>query len=275
MRATFVLVLCSLAILSGTSDVGSEPAAEKAIAFGLPFKCSTTEEDESKSAVGAAKNCDERCLADSFKPGLSVALLGEAGICTAKTGDMCSFSFSHGPGGVTQLVGAEKCLAVRDDVELFKKHPFYIAVVGVDPAAVRIVLPNDDHSPLPKDAILWARQILDSLDLGIPASEPQLPGYRVSSPPQMLRVKNVVLFKFEFVRESHGHERALVLLVNNRLFRLGRHGCPGEYTFFTVNDKLHITFWDGSCGAGIVDKVVYDLSSGRPKLLYHNGVFGD
>jgi hypothetical protein len=271
MKVWLVVVLCSLAILSGGSDVTGEAVVKSGIAFGLPFKCPRMH--QVRGVVDATDNCKGRCLADSFKPGLSVALVGKTGVCRAKTGGMCTFNNSYGPAEVTQLVGTHRCLAVRDGESLFKNEPFCIAVVDVDPAAVRKVSPSHDRSSLPKDAILWARQLLESSESPDAVSDTQLPAYRVSEPPQVVRVKNVVLLKFELVQESRGQERALLLLVNNRLFQLGQHGCPSEYAFFTVHDKLLITFWDGSCGSGVVDKVVYDLSGEIPKLVYVNGAF--
>jgi len=268
------MTVLSLAILLGGTDVGSEPLTKQGIAFGLPLKC-TAEKYKGPSAVDSTDNCQGRCLADSFKPGLSVVLLRRTGTCKAKTGHTCTFSLSYGPEEMTRLVGTHQCLAVRDKETLFGRNSFQIAVVGVDPAIIRMVPQSDDQSPLPKDAISWARQLLEASEPSNPVPGMQRPPYRVRGRPHVIRVKNVVLLKFEFTRESHGHERALLLLVNNRLFRLNQYGCPGEYVFFTIDGKLHVTFWDSACGAGIVDKVVYDLSSDTPKLVYANGVVSD
>ncbi|MBM4326710.1 MAG: hypothetical protein FJ118_06045, partial [Deltaproteobacteria bacterium] len=89
-------------------------------------------------------------LADSVEAGNKVALISPRGVCTAKTA--YTFHYEH-PGGEdfesTLLKEAYQC-----------PTNLSVAMVGVDPTAIRLITPSDDNSAVTKDLQLRARRLL-------------------------------------------------------------------------------------------------------------------
>jgi hypothetical protein len=269
MRLAVMLVLCSLAIPSGAWSDCTEPVAKSDISFGLPFICGTTEKGKTESGVDSEDNCSGRCLADSFQSGLSVVLLGNGGVCRAKTGDKCTFDMT---GEVTQVVGTEECLAGLDQEEVLKNERFVIAVVGLDPAVVRLVSPSDDKSPLPKEIELSARRLLEPSE---PPADAHPAHILSDSPPRILRVKHLALVGFWSKEPAWPTAQGPpILLDNDRIFRL-QGWCTDSYVFFSVNYKLHLTYSNSCCSCGWNCRLVYDLSGETPKLVYSNDAFAN
>jgi hypothetical protein len=271
MRRAVMLALCLLAIPSVASSDCTELEAKSDISFGLPFTCGATEMGERNGADVSQDNCRGICLAEKFAPGLSVTLVGEKGICIAKTGDICSFNFPSGAEEVTQVVGTEDCLARLGAEELFKNERFRIAVVGIDCTAVRLESLEND-STLAKGIELNARRLVEP-------SKPSLDAHPATvlsdSPPRVLRFKNVTLLLFTSKEPAWPTAKGPpVMLYNNTVFRL-QGWCTDGYVFFLVNDKLYLTYWNSCCACGWNCQLVYDLSGETPKLVYTNGVFSD
>jgi hypothetical protein len=133
-------------------------------------------------------------------------------------------------------------------LEAVGECPGDLAVVGVDPAAIRVISPSEDHSPVPKELELKARRLLDSLDAFV---EEQWPISDSTS--RVVGTGQFALLLFECERRA-----AVVLLENNNLFKLeGR--CTKGHVFFAVGDRLHLTYWDSCCGCGSLNKLVYEL----------------
>jgi hypothetical protein len=239
MRVMFVRLIILLLFALGTCAYG-EPVEPTKLSFGLPFNCSEAE----------ASN--KLCLADKFVPGRTVVLINEKDVCNARTGT--AFTYEGHPGGAfeaTPLEGAEKCS------ELFS-----IAVVGTDPAVVGPIAQKYDQTPLPKDIESKARELVKSSD-----EEVELQWPISQSAPKVLRAGEKALVMFEC-----GEHAAVVLLANNTLFPLeGR--CTCQHQFFTIGDKLYLTYLDACCGCGWQDRVVCDLSGGTPEIVYVNGAF--
>lgn len=176
-----IMVLSLLVALLSAFDslIYGEPVRKPGISFSVPFICSTQERKG-------------RCLADSFKPGLNVALVEKNGICRAKSGK--SFAHSHPVEKfkATRLLGTERRLAVMDDEESFRK--FRVAVVGADPASVRVVSPSGDTSPMSKGVDLSARKLAVT-HIEEPQEVSDQTRFRVSlSPakPGVLRAENIL-----------------------------------------------------------------------------------
>jgi hypothetical protein len=219
MRVVTMMVLCFWVILSAAvgSYADGEPLEPTDISFGLPFDCSEKQYST------------KLCLADKFVPGRTVVLINEKNVCNASTGT--AFTYEGHPGGsfeATPLEGAENCS------ELFS-----VAVVGTDSAVVGLIPQKYDQTPLPKDIESKARELVTSSDEGVELY------YPISkSAPKVLRARERALIMFECEERA-----AVVLLANNALFPLeGR--CTREHLFFTVRDKLYLTYLDTCCGCG-------------------------
>ena len=145
MRLTSLAVLSSFALLLG--GLGSfsycEPVKQSSISFSLPYKCT---KDERTHTEGL-------CLADSFKAGLSLVLVGQKGTCKAKTTTNFADHSSAREFTATRMTGTENCLNGEE---------FDVAIIGVDPSAVHIVEIKNDKSTLSKDMELKARKIASS-----------------------------------------------------------------------------------------------------------------
>jgi hypothetical protein len=200
------------------------------------------------------------------------------GVCGARTTDAFTYNYHTGDLEATRLSGTEECFTVRDNERLLTR--FSMAVVGADPAAVRLVPLKDDKSPVPKEIELKARKLA-----AVHIEEPQklYDGSRVpisvsDAQPKVLRTDNVTLLIFELQADGEPWEPGpTVALTSAGVFRLDGACTYGEPVFFSVNDKLYLTY-DATvhcCGCGDTNFFVYDLSSGTPKLVYRNSSFSD
>lgn len=258
--AAAILLLASLLIIPGLHASG-EPAAKQGIFFSVPFNCGT-------------EGRKEFCLADSFKPALNAILVCDWGICTAKTGAAFIYQYAE-EFEATRLEGLGECSRATE-VGRFLGH-FDVAIIGTQPAAVRVVSPMHEASAISKDMELKARAVAKS-----PTPEPcysgprELHKYVSDSPPKALRVGNAVLLIFQYTKENLGAEGPPVLLINDDIFRLCGL-CPSSPLFFFVNDKLHLAYWAtvSCCGCGDSNFFVYDLSDAAPEMVYSNGNFSD
>ena len=97
------------------------------------------------------------------------------------------------------------------------------------------------------------------------------------SPPEIIRVGEVTLVKFGRITASPEDEPvffAAVFFIKGTIFQLEAR-CTDGHHFFSVNDKLHLTYDNKCCGCGWVDQLVYDLSTEIPRKVYSNGSLGD
>lgn len=264
MAATTLCFMASLPLLLG-SLAYADPPANPPISFSFPFGCDT--HDGKKI----------RCLTNIFKPGLNAVLIGKTGICGAKTS--AAFLFDKYPDfRATRLTGADDCFTVKDDEEIFRS--FRIAVVGADPAAVRLVSLQEGGTPIPKDIEVNARKLATPH-----IEEPQKvsDGSRVpvglsDTPPKVLRSQNVTLLIFELQADGEPWEPGpTVALINEKLSLLEGACTYGEPMFFSVNGKLYLTYRAtvACCGCGDSNTFVYDLSNGTPKKVYQDSSFAN
>jgi hypothetical protein len=228
----------------------------------VPYNCKTDRGDRI------------RCLANDFKPGLSVVLLSEERVCGAKTADAFTENLYRGF-RATRLTETDECIAVKDN-----KTDFEIAIIGAETDAVHKVSVKRDGAPVPKEMELTARK------LAVPRiEEPQrlIDGTRVSvglcdAQPKVLRTENVTLLIFQLQEDGKPSEPGpTVVLMDGKIFRLEGACTYEEPTFFFVNDKLHLTYAAtvGCCGCGNLNFFVYDLSSGTPRQVYRNDMFSN
>lgn len=183
-----------------------------------------------------------------------MVLICSKGICNTRT--LYRFKYEH-PGGeefeATLLEKSPKC-----------PEAAVIAVIGVDARAVRLISPQDDHSPLSEELESRARRVLKESGAGQGA----LPSL-ADSAPEVKKVGRVTLLTFR----TETDDTAAVLLLNNNFVSLGL--CTFEHLFFSLNDKLHLTYRKGCCACGEVINFVYDLSGEAPKKVYGNAKFSD
>jgi hypothetical protein len=195
-----------------------------------------------------AEKLEGRFVQGWFNPGLDVVLIGEKGICTAKTGRTVRFVETKGPTTKgTVLVGEQGC-----------HGDFDLAVFGVERSAIHLIPTRHDASSVPKDLVSKARRLLKSTpNLGdsLPVSQ---------SPTNVVRMGHVALLSFGRGWTGYGPS---VLVVNNNIFPLAKQ-LVDRPLFFSINNKLHLTcLWAGGNVARIY-RVVYDLSGGAPKKVY-------
>ena len=99
-----------------------------------------------------------------------------------------------------------------------------------------------------------------------------------SAQPKVLRAANVTLLLFELLADGAPWEPGpTVALLNGEVFLLEGACTYGEPTFFSVNDRLYLTYTAtvGCCGCGEMHFFVYDFSSGTPKKVYDSYNFAD
>jgi hypothetical protein len=257
-----ILPVWAFAFLILGSWAYGHPAAKPEIRFSVPYNCETDRGDRT------------RCLADAFKPGLSVVLLNEERVCGAKTADAFTEKLSR-DFRATRLTGTDECIAVKDN-----ETDFDIAIIGAGTEAVHKVSVKKDGAPVPKEMELKARE------LAVPRiEEPQrlIDGTRVSvglsdAQPKVFRTENVTLLIFQLQEDGEPSEPGpTIVLMDGKIFRLEGACTYGKPTFFFVNDKLHLTYAAtvGCCGCGNLNSFVYDLSSGTPRQVYSNDVFSN
>jgi len=249
-------------LLSGYQSYG-EPLEQSGISFSIFYPCHTEEDDQKMQGF---------CVADSFEKGLNVVLVCEQGGCSAKTADR--FMDEDWPGGhevkATRLTGTENCFAVDD---ITKLSP--IAVVGVDPSAVRVVEPKTDESPLSKEIESRARKIASS-EYQRNFRNPEGSVVDVAdSPPDVFSVGNTAFLLFKCSDEFYNQDGLPVLVLNNDAFLLEGACAVRSPFFFSVKEKLYVAYWAtvACCGCGDSNFFVYDLSGESPKLVCHNSDF--
>jgi len=192
---------------------------------------------------------------------LRVAIVSKWRVCRAKT--VRKFRYAE-PGyersgnqgfEATLLEGTEKCPIGGGD----------IAVIGVDPIAVRLVTPRESKSSLSRRVELRARRLLtpdsETVEECLPISD---------APPKVVRVGGVTLLLFPLGPGSPAEQSSVffsVVIVDGRIFPLkGR--CTEGHIFFTVNNKLYVAYRSVACGWGWGVMMVYDISSGKPKKIF-------
>lgn len=277
MMAMGRVVVCLLAVILTVvvSYAESRPVQGRRMVFSLPYNCI-------QGIPGKKENAKSVCLADSFKPGLNVVLVSKKGSCSAKTAK----TFTDGPLNhkATRLLLTQECAALGAAEENRRVFAgFYIAVVGADPAAVSVVPVMDDRSPVPKEIEQKARKLAarhiekphDSYD------DTEYPVTVSDAKPTVLRAENVTLLTYE-LQVTYGSEAPIpwepgptVAWTNTGVFLLDGACTYGEPKFFSVNNRLHLTYSATvyCCGCGDTNFFVYDLSDESPELVYHNSDF--
>jgi len=254
VSASILLVLYSFAC--------GETRGKSEVSFSVPFACHMEE---------------PYCLADSFKVGLNVVLVGRSGICIAKTGEAFKYEHHVEDFEVTRVVGTEPCPVFKDEKPFEEYH---IAVVGTDPAMVNLVSLKDDKSQVPKEIELKARELAAPKMKGPQrlSDMRRVPISLSDAQPKVLRTRNVTLLVFDLWADGEPWQPGpTVALMNGKVFLLDGACTYSEPTFFSVNDKLYLTYHAtvACCGCGDTNYFVYDLSSGTPKMVYSNGKFSD
>jgi hypothetical protein len=254
--AAIILCLSASVLLLCGSGVYGDPVADSEVSFSVPF-------------IGTYGRDRTRCLADVFKPGLMTVLLGNSVTCEARTAD--TFIYPEDKQlKATRLKGTEKCLAEMDTKR------FRVAVVGVDPSAVRVVEPTTDESPLSKEIESKARKI---------ASSAYQRNFRnpegsvidvADSPPKVFSVGNTAFLLFKCTDGFYNQDGLPVLVLNSNAFLL-KGKCARSPFFFSVKEKLYVSYWAtvACCGCGDSNFFVYDLLGASPKLVYQNSDFSD
>jgi hypothetical protein len=259
MRAMAAIILClsaSVLLLCG-SGVYADPVADSEVSFSMPFDCDMEE---------------PYCLADSFKSGLNVVLVGKKGICKARSGQTFTYELPAGDLKATRVLGTAECPVPKDEAPL---KEYRVAVVGADPAAVRVAEPKTDGSPLPKEIESKARKIARSeYQRNFRDSEGSVADV-ADSPPDVFSVGNTAFLLFKCSDEFYNQDGLPVLVLNNNAFLLKGSCAIRSPCFFSVNEKLYVAYSAtvACCGCGDVNFFVYDLSGESPKLVYHNGDF--
>jgi hypothetical protein len=262
MRLITLALLSSMAVL--LSGLGSyswgESAEEDHISFSVAHKCSTEENDKNRSQL---------CLADSHHSGLKVVLLGKDVKCSAKTGK----TFIPEWGGsddfkATRLEGTEKCLSKND-------RDINVAVLGVDSSVVRAVESKKNETPLSKEIESKARKIASSEYQKNFRNLEGSPVDVADSPPDVFSVGNTAFLLFDCTDRSY--EGLPVMVLKNKAFLLKGRCASDPPFFFSVNEKLYVSYWAtvACCGCGDSNFFVYDLSGKSPKLVYKNSNFSD
>lgn len=262
MRALTAAISYLLVVLSVGLGVCDEPAKKSDITFGVPSLC--TKLLPFIAAETFRCDCKGLYLDGSYEASLDVVLLGKAGIFCTKTASACAYRHPSGPTvTLTPLADTEKF----PDRQLLEYAN--VALVGMDPAEVRLVPLNQDTLPLPVRMEQEARRLAGfSPGARNPNQQARERGYGTifeSSPTIILRAGNSALLSFEPERRSPGEHGLLVLFINDKGHRL-----PGEHTtmypfFFTAKDKLYLAYnipWLS------LRTLVYDLSGETPQQVF-------
>lgn len=152
MRAMIALASCLVVGLSPASGGCNEPSADSGISFALPFACHMSER-----IWPFTDPCKGLCLPGSFMAGIDVVLVNKTGVFNTKTSDPCTYRHLGEVVKSTQLADTDKIFAQRDNGR--RLNSTIIAIIGVDPAAVRVVSPSDDRASVPKKMELKARRL--------------------------------------------------------------------------------------------------------------------
>ena len=252
-----IILYLSASVILLLSPVWAESVADSEISFSLPFACGMEE---------------PYCLADSFKSGLSVVLVGKKGICKARTGQTFTYELPAGDLKATRIFGTAECPVFKDETPL---EEYRVAVVGADPAAVRVAEPKTDGSPLPKEIETKARKIASSeYQRNFRDAQGSVADV-ADSLPDVFSVGNAAFLLFKCTDGFYNQDGLPVLVLNNDAFLLKGSCASRSPCFFSVKEKLYVAYSATvvCCGCGDVNFFVYDLSGGSPRLVYHNGDF--
>ncbi len=256
---TLALLSLFAVLLSGFGSYScGESAEEYQISFSLAYHCFPEDND---------KNGSQFCLADSLKPGLKVVLVSNDVKCSAKTGR--TFTPLDNDPKSTRLEGTEKCLTEhRDGGGGSLDATTRLAVLGVDASAVRVIEPKTDKSFLSAETQLKARKLASSVYEGWRSMDVS------DAPPDVSHVGNTAFLLFDPSEASDCYGLP-VLVLNNNVFSLKGHCVSNPPFFFSVNEKLYVSYWAlvACCGCGDSNFFVYDLSGKSPKLVYKNSSF--
>ncbi len=245
-----------------TSDESSSdihPWKQKGIAFGLPFFA--TQSEPCPRYPNVLSLADSRPFCHD-----NVALVSHRGVCSARTS--FRFPYTH-PGGAdfeaTALEGYKECLPGAA-----------VAVIGVETEAVHVLPLREEQSPLPKDLESGARELLKDWIRTSPKADEfgditQNP--LLDSSPKVLKTAHITMLQFA-VDKKGGEHGPVVLSLNGRLLRL-EGWCTYGHLFFTINDKLYLSYNLECCGCGLRILYVYDLSGELPEKVYENDKLSD
>ncbi len=244
------------------SQAHGEPSAQTRISFSVQFDATYDDaagREPARLAIGPS-------LTGSFEPGLVVSLIDKAQVCKAKTGRKFRYPISGGGDlEATVLKDFQGCTPAPVDSGSDSSE-VQIAVVGIDPSAIRIIKPSNDKSPVPKEVELQAREHVKSDDVLV---EQQWP--ISNAPPKVTRVGSVTLLEFGCVTAEPDKIFFFsnVLILNGKLFPL-EDRCTRDHFFFTLNGKLHLCYLSACCGCCWRVTVVYDISSSTPKKMFES-----
>jgi hypothetical protein len=238
LRSITAVILFLLAIMSPELSSYSEPETQSRFHFAAPVR----DPNHPKRPI----------LLGSFKRGLDVILINEKETCKVKTGSAFSFEYVYGPDDLvkaTNLSGMEKC-----------PKRFTIALVGASSESVQLHSPKLVQSPLHKDAELRAYRLVEPVT---PAPEDP---YGLASPhPLAFEVGRFTLLKFKW--KGEGDEGPFLLYFEGQLFQ-PEGNCASGHAFFSVKEKLYLTYHEGGCFSGVNTFYVYDLSGASPRMVY-------
>ncbi len=262
--ATITSVSSLFAILSPIAAVCGDAEKESGIFFSVPVDCSLV----GRKGIR---------LGHAFSEGLNVVLLGAMESCRAKTRKTFTAEYfdagTYGPDALskeTYLVYGDECSAAGDN-KMWSGN-FRTAVVSADPPTVHLIQPKDDTSPVPREIESKARRLVEFSEWDPCSYKSRRVGVGIAdSWPEVIRAENVALLMFHLIVFAGEPEEngPAVLVVDNHVFRL-TGCCQRGPLFFSVNDKLHLAYEESRCWwrCGEQTFVVYDLSSGRPEVVF-------
>jgi len=252
-----VLLMTTSATFS--AEIGSSKP-ETRVLFSLPYACKDS------------KGKDSFCLADKLEADLPVVLLGQNEICAANTAGTFRDEYSSSEFTAAHLSTDKECLSDKSGQE----RRFNVAVIGVEPEAIKASGLNESKQPLPMAVEYSARKV--ARDAYHKFAAPDQPHRDVAeSRPDVFRAGDAAYLLFKCTDEFLNQDGLPILVLKNNTFRLEGTCAFKQPFFFTVNDKLHISYWAtvACCGCGDSNFFVYDLSGGAPKLLHQNSHFSD
>lgn len=147
------------------------------------------------------------------------------------------------------------------------------------PQVVRVIEPKTDESFLSAEIELKARKFASS-DYPRKLASSEYEGSIADvadSPPKVFGVGNTAFLLFECTSELWNLHGLPVLILNNNVFPLNGLCVSDSPFFFSVKEKLYVSYWATvtCCGCGDSNFFVYDLSGKSPKLVYENSNFSN
>jgi len=142
------------------------------------------------------------------------------------------------------------------------RGPFELGIFDATRESVRLSFPKNPAPTNLQSLNRDARKLI---------AEPADDMYRVSEDaPIVLTANAATVFAFKLKTNDKG---PAVLLLNGKLHVL-QGWCTTHHEFLTVNDKLHLIYYESGCDSGVYVLYVYDLSTGTPIQVYSNGRLG-